>query len=159
MRLLAILLVSIIFSFFKLGGDYDNAETRSILIENADSFLGRAYDSKNGFDCSGFVQKCYLEIGYKLPRSSREQYKIGKIRQIDEAEIGDVIVFTGRNSSTRSAGHVGIVHHFQGDTLYFIHASSSHGIIINHVKQPYYSKRFLGIRNMIDDESLLIQEK
>jgi cell wall-associated NlpC family hydrolase len=51
------------------------------LVSSAREYLGVPYDwggvSAKGFDCSGFVNKVYAENGYDIPRTSREQYKVG----------------------------------------------------------------------------------
>lgn len=119
---------------------------RTELLTYAHTKLGTPYkNGSQGFDCSGFVQHCYAQLEVRIPRSSRDQYKEGKKVDRDNSLEGDIIVFTGRNYKNKKAGHVGIVHHIENDTIYFIHSSSSAGIVINHNHQPYYAKRYLGI--------------
>ena len=149
-----LLIIISVFVFYKVActGSKDNNNIRNNLVSFAEEHLGKSYDPRNkkGFDCSGFVQYCYSEFDYKLPRSSKAQFKFGSKVKREEAEIGDIIVFTGTNAKKRVAGHVGIIHHFQNDTLYFIHASFTQGIMINKLSQVYYEKRFLGIRGVFN---------
>ena len=58
-----------------------------------------------------------------VPRSSYGYTKIGKEVNLESAQPGDVILFTGSNAQVRRVGHVGIITQ-GGDDLQFIHASS-----------------------------------
>ncbi len=63
-----------------------------------------------GFDCSGLVQYCYREVGIDLPRTSRQQYRVGAYiepRRLDLLEPGD-LVFFGRDGDPARVHHVGI---------------------------------------------------
>lgn len=124
---------------------------RSKLISIADSFLGAQYDAHNkaGFDCSGFTQYCYKRIHINIPRSSERQAIFSSNINIEKANYGDLLIFAGSNKRIRKPGHVGILHHVSNDTVYFIHASSSSGVIINHLQQPYYKDRYLGVLDLI----------
>lgn len=64
----------------------------------------------SGFDCSGLVLYCYREIGIALPRTSRQQYKVGAFIPPDRLDLlapGD-LVFFGRNGDPGRIHHVGI---------------------------------------------------
>lgn len=56
-----------------------------------------------GFDCSGLVQYIYGKYGIKLPRTSREQSKVGIAVNPAQARAGDLVVWNlpGRH-------HVGV---------------------------------------------------
>ena len=157
MRLFGIAFV-LVFCFFRPDFESDLEKKRAALIDIAEQLIGTPYkNSKNsGFDCSGFVQHCYNELGIPIPRSSRAQFAAGSKISPEEAEPGDIIVFTGRNSNSGKAGHVGIIHKIQQDTIHFIHSSSSRGVIKSHSKQAYYSKRFMGIVHFINNKYLSI---
>ena len=93
--------------------------------------------SKTGIDCSSFTG-LLLERVYdvSLPRTAREQYRVcDKIAQEEMLE-GDLIFFNTRGGIS----HVGV---YLGDD-YFVHASSSSGVVINHLSEVYYKKRFIG---------------
>lgn len=130
----------------------DVTSDRDKLMRYAEEHLGASYSTKpsKGFDCSGFVRHCYRHIGVELGRTSRDQWSEGSKISTYQAQLGDIIVFKGRNIKSTKAGHVGLIHHTVGDTIYFIHASSSKGVIISHQMQPYYQQRFMGIVTVLD---------
>ena len=75
------------------------------VIQTAFAFLGTQYSwggrSPKGFDCSGFVQTCFLLNGVQLPRDARQQALVGK--PVDDAfnlwAVGDLIFFTERSEN------------------------------------------------------------
>lgn len=52
-----------------------------------------------GFDCSGFVQYVFAQLGITLPRTSAEQALVGTRISAAEARPGDIVTWPG---------HVGI---------------------------------------------------
>ena len=129
---------------------------REKIIKEGEKFLGRRYRSKHAntiFDCSGFVKYIMSKVDKNVTRSSVSQIHDGKrVKDMKAARPGDILVFKGRNARNNRPGHVGIVHRWSNDTLYFIHSSVSKGITIDHMYEPYYSRRFLQVRNVIGDE-------
>jgi peptidoglycan endopeptidase LytE len=125
-------------------GKWNNPEERSLLVRVVKTFLGVPYkfggSTLKGIDCSAFVKKIYEVFNTDLPRTTREQFSIGKKIQKNQLEEGDLVFF--RESGNRA--HVGI---YVGDNQ-FVHASSySREVKIDYLDTPYYSKRFLrGIR-------------
>lgn len=106
----------------------------------AKQYLGCAYvyggESPSGFDCSGFVQYVYAQLGYRINRTATAQLADGYNVPYDSMLPGDVIYF-GYGST---ASHVGI---YLGNGL-FIHAqNSSTGVVITDLSDPYYAARFL----------------
>lgn len=89
----------------------------------------------NGVDCSAFVQNTYrTKLGYKLPRTTRTQIKLGRRVSKSKLKIGDIVFFkTGRNSL-----HNGI---YIGNSK-FIHASSSKGVTISNLENRYWHKTY-----------------
>jgi cell wall-associated NlpC family hydrolase len=55
------------------------------------------------FDCSGLMMWSYAQAGIKLPRTSRDQYKIGTPVAKDQLEPGDLVFF---GSSAARIHHV-----------------------------------------------------
>jgi cell wall-associated NlpC family hydrolase len=51
------------------------------------------HDGPVGFDASGLVQYAFAGVGIKLPRSSGEQYKVGRKVTPEQALPGDLIFF------------------------------------------------------------------
>lgn len=105
------------------------------------------YASSNpniGFDCSGFVSYVFHNFGVNVPRSSTEFNRAGTPVKIEDAKVGDVLVFTGTNPRRRVVGHVGIIAKIEGDTIQFIHSTSgkAHGVTITTLN-PYYRSRLM----------------
>ncbi|QKF72438.1 outer membrane lipoprotein, NlpC/P60 family [Aliarcobacter faecis] len=90
--------------------------------------------SKNGIDCSGFVQKVLKEkFNLALPRSTSEQAQIGKPIKKNELQMGDLVFFkTGRTN------HVGI---YIEDGK-FMHASTKIGVTISELENDYFAKNY-----------------
>lgn len=93
--------------------------------------------SRRGVDCSGLTYNIYRKVYRKrLERNSDEQRKENchKIRK-GKLREGDLVFFhNGRNK--RRATHVGI--YLKNNR--FIHASSSQGVIVSTLDEPYYQK-------------------
>jgi cell wall-associated NlpC family hydrolase len=125
-------------------GKWGNPEERGLLVRVAKTFLGVPYklggSTLKGIDCSALVKKIYEIFNIELPRTTREQFKIGKKVDMDQLEEGDLVFFRRRGNRA----HVGI---YVGDNQ-FVHASSySREVKIDHLNTPYYSQRFLrGVR-------------
>jgi cell wall-associated NlpC family hydrolase len=124
------------------------------LVAFAKKQIGTKYCYANcnpskGFDCSGFVYYVFGHFNLKVPRSSMDYEKAGKLIHPDSCKIGDVIVFTGTNAKNRRPGHVGIILSNPGEEIKFIHSSSSKkgsGVKISTFKDsPYYKVRFIKI--------------
>lgn len=97
-----------------------------------------------GIDCSAYVQKVYSMIGVDLPRSAREQFREGTPIDKGDLAIGDLVFF---RTYASFPSHVGI---YLGNNL-FIHASSKDKkVTINSLEIPYYFKRFIGARRLIE---------
>jgi cell wall-associated NlpC family hydrolase len=115
--------------------------TNAPLLEHIDEWYGTRYrmggTTKNGIDCSAFVQTIYLSaFGVALPRTAREQYKSSHIISATELEEGDLVFFNTRGG----VSHVGI--YLQNNK--FVHASVSSGVTISDMYDPYYMKHFIG---------------
>lgn len=134
----------------------DVVATASDMLSLARTFIGLRYrcggTTPKGFDCSGFTSYIFAQFGYDLKRSSREQYRYDG-EEVDKMQVqpGDLIFFKGRNSRSSSVGHVGIV--VDGDPvtgeITFIHSACSSGISIDTTTDPYYAKRFVGVKRVI----------
>lgn len=126
------------------------------ILSLARTFTGVRYRrggmSPKGFDCSGFTSYIFSQFGYELKRSSRDQYRCNG-EEVDPMQVqpGDLIFFTGSNSRSKAVGHVGIV--VDGDPvtgeITFIHSACSSGITVSTTTEPYYAKRFVGVKRVI----------
>ncbi|MFB9254845.1 NlpC/P60 family protein [Vibrio agarivorans] len=99
-------------------------------------------NSKRGVDCSAFVQIAFEELyRAKLPRTTQEQSQIGNKIAYGQASEGDLVFFkTGYKTR-----HVGI---YLGGNQ-FLHASTSRGVIISRLDNPYWADKFWHFRNVM----------
>ncbi|PWS31730.1 C40 family peptidase [Pedobacter paludis] len=129
----------------------ESSTNSTSLIDFAKSMLGIPYryatsNPKVGFDCSGFVSYVFSNFGFKVPRSSVEFSSTGKETNLENAKVGDVLIFTGTNPRVRKIGHVGIIYSIDSDGIKFIHSTSgkAHGVTITDFND-YYKSRFMKI--------------
>ena len=97
--------------------------------------------TRRGVDCSGFVVVTMRDrFDLQLPRETKEQASIGT--QIDKDELlpGDLVFFKTQRGGKRGVpNHVGI--YLKNGR--FIHASSSRGVIVSSLSEPYYTRTWL----------------
>lgn len=121
------------------------------IVESAKKRLGIPYCyggvTPKCMDCSGFVVTIFNEIGIILPRSSAQQFTLGKAVDDEDATIGDLIFFKGKSGTIN---HVGI---YVGNNT-VVHASSSRGVIIQPLSDTYLSNGYAGIRRFLPDEAI-----
>jgi cell wall-associated NlpC family hydrolase len=99
-----------------------------------------------GFDCSGFINYVFDHFNIDVPRSSVDFTNVGKEVPVAEGKPGDIILFTGTDSSIRRVGHMGIVIYNSEDSLSFIHSSSgsANSVTITPLNS-YYKGRFVKV--------------
>lgn len=126
----------------RLGMDIGYADNHRLYIE-ASEWMGAPYrsggHSKHGTDCSGLTTQLYRKVyKVKLERSSNQQLKQSKKVLKRNLNEGDLVFFSNQSSS-KKVGHVGV---YLKDGK-FIHASSSKGVMISKLNEPYYEKRWI----------------
>jgi cell wall-associated NlpC family hydrolase len=113
------------------------------LARSALRFLGTPYvfggTSTSGFDCSGFVQHVFGMLGIGLPRTADAQYDAGK-PAVGGPRAGDLVFF----DTYGGVSHVGI-YLGHGD---FVHASSSHGVMVSNLSDSYWASRYVGAKRI-----------
>jgi len=121
------------------------------VVDFAKSLLGRPYvyastNPKVGFDCSGFITYVFNHFNIAVPRSSIDFTNVGKTVPVPEAKRGDLILFTGTDSTEKFIGHMGLVVSNESDSLQFIHSSSGKamGVTLTPLN-AYYKKRFVRV--------------
>ncbi len=114
-------------------------------------------DPSKGFDCSGFITYVFNHFELQVPRSSVDFTNYGREITAELALPGDLILFTGTDSTIRIVGHMGIVESIRNDTLHFIHSSSGKGkgVVITPMGN-YYNTRFVKVIRIFAD-SLFFQ--
>lgn len=120
--------------------DLENrAEVRAQLLKQLDEWQGVPYRygglSKRGVDCSGFTYLTFAEqFGIRLPRTTGSQVKKGI--EVDQSELlpGDLIFFNTGYQQRHMGVYVG--------KKQFIHASSSRGVMISRLDNPYWQDAY-----------------
>lgn len=99
-----------------------------------------------GFDCSGFITYVFNHFKIAVPRSSVDFTNVGKEVTVQEARAGDLILFTGTDSTIRVVGHMGIVTQNANGELEFIHSTSgkAYGVTTTPLSS-YYKGRFVKV--------------
>lgn len=90
-----------------------SASTGSEVVNEAERYVGTPYlwggTTPAGFDCSGFTQYVYGQLGVELPRTSEEQASAGTaVSSLKDAQPGDLVFFAGSDGTASAPGHVGI---------------------------------------------------
>jgi cell wall-associated NlpC family hydrolase len=113
----------------------------------AKGYLGVPYlwggTTPGGFDCSGFTQYAYRQVGISIPRTSRVQYTAGQFipaSRTDLLEPGD-LVFFGYGGDPAQVHHVGM---YAGGGV-FIHAPGAG----DHVKYSSLTDRISTRRDYV----------
>lgn len=99
--------------------------------------------SPSGFDCSGFTQYCYKQVGVSLPRTSREQFTVGAFiaaENLGALKPGDLLFF-GYSADPTRIHHVGM---YVGDGN-FVHAPGTG----DHVKISALADRIANHRDYV----------
>ena len=121
------------------------------LVAFGKSLVGTRYlyassDPAKGFDCSGFITYVFNHFGITVPRSSVDFTDMGIEIPTDFASPGDLILFTGTDSTIRIVGHMGIVESNEYGNLLFLHSTSgkAYAVVISPLK-GYYEARFVKV--------------
>lgn len=132
-----------------------DAATTSQLTQEAKSYLGTPYRSAGtttaGFDCSGYTQYVFKQLGISIPRDSRSQWAAGTTVSKANLQVGDLVFF---NSSGSGISHVGI---YIGNGN-MIGSASSTGVAIVSINDPYYwGPRYIGAKRIANFDSAQAQ--
>ena len=109
-------------------------------------YLYASTDPAKGFDCSGFITYVFNHFNIGVPRSSVDFTNVGLEIPREVASPGDLILFTGTDSTSRTVGHMGIVESNEHGNLLFLHSTSgkAYGVTISPLK-GYYETRFVKV--------------
>lgn len=97
--------------------------------------------TKRGVDCSGFVAIVFREVYRKqLSRSSADMLK-HNCKKVSRSKLqeGDLVFFRTGKGKKKVPNHVGI--YLKNGK--FIHTSTSSGVIISSLSEPYYTRAWL----------------
>ena len=126
----------------RLGVDIRLEDNHKLYIEAAE-WMGVPYrtggESKRGTDSSGLTCQIYKKVYHtKLSRNTEGQKKESSKVAKRNLREGDLVFFTSSRSG-RKVAHVGI---YLKDGK-FIHASTSQGVIVSRLDEPYYTKHWI----------------
>ena len=109
-------------------------------------YLYASSDPLKGFDCSGFITYVFNHFNIQVPRSSVGFTDVGLEIPKEVASPGDLILFTGTDSTIKIVGHMGIVESNEHGNLLFLHSTSgkAYGVTISPLK-GYYESRFVKV--------------
>ena len=122
----------------------------STLVERALSMVGQPYRyggaAPGGFDCSGLAVYAAAGAGISLPRTTREQLRVGIAVPPGSIEPADLVFLRLAHKEL----HVGIAI----DGTRFVHAPSAGGTVrIDSLALAPYSSGFLAARRIVDPTS------
>jgi len=127
-------------------------ELRQGLLEVAKEYIGVPYvsggTSRWGFDCSGYTQYVFNEMGISIERTVLNQLEQGIIVAKEDLQCGDFVIFSYTGDNGGFASHIGI--YVGNDQV--IHASSSRGITISDLNSQYYTYHYQCARRVILEE-------
>lgn len=126
--------------FSQIMGVAISATSNTKMYKFIYDWLGTPYrlggDSKKGIDCSGFAYKLYDKaFSTIIGNNSRNIFSMVSPINKTELEQGDLVFF---KIHSRAISHVGV---YIGDGK-FAHASSSKGVMISNLQDPYWNRYF-----------------
>lgn len=125
------------------------AENRDEVVKIAKEQLGAPYRfggaTPSGFDCSGFIQYVFDKIGIAMPRTASEQYQTGVAVNKEDLLPGDLVFF--KDTYKSGISHAGI---YIGNDE-FISATTSRGVAIASMSNPYWEPKFAGGKRVIEE--------
>jgi len=114
------------------------------IIETARQYLGVPHcmggTTMKCMDCSGLLVTVFGKYGIQLPHNSEEQARYGeRIAAMNELKKGDLVFFIRTYQTDHFITHSGI---YIGENK-FIHTSSTNGVRITSLSDPYWKQRFV----------------
>jgi lipoprotein Spr len=136
------------FKSFKQGGieKYLNVSYSDMqrVINEAKTYKGTRHVmgglSHSGIDCSGLLYVSFQANGItNIPRTAENFARYGSIiLNANEIQAGDLVFFTNTYRTSKLVTHAGICIG-NGE---FIHTSSSKGVMISKINDPYYWRKY-----------------
>lgn len=122
------------------------------IIRTALSFSGTRYKyggtTRKGMDCSGLIFVSFKEHDIALQRTSSMMATQGNKISLNQVQKGDLLFFsTGKNK--RRINHVGLVVSVDNNTVKFVHATTSRGVLVSSIKEGYWNYAFREARRIL----------
>ena len=158
--------IMLLFTAISFTENNDRPTTDEIIHQKTDSLIQfavhhqgipyrRGGTSIRGFDCSGFTQHVFEEVGIRLNRSAARQFKQGIKVPPAQLREGDLVFFHNGNR----INHVGVLINVTSEENTFIHVSLSEGIRLDNLQNTYYKKRFAGAKRVVLPELFATEDK
>jgi lipoprotein Spr len=118
------------------------------LLRLIDDWYGTRYvfggSTRRGIDCSALMQVFFASLyGISLPRTARMQYDSSRRISRTELKEGDLLFF----NTSGGVSHVGM---YLCNNK-FVHSSSSNGVTISDMFDPYYAARIVGVGRVLEE--------
>jgi cell wall-associated NlpC family hydrolase len=132
---------------------------RARIIQFARKYLGAPYrssgDTPKGFDCSGFVWFVYHNaVKIEVPRSSRGIWtSTAKAVKLENAQPGDIIVFSANKGGKGSINHTAILldkptdANPSGAMIHAVSDGPKKGILISPLDDKFFAPRIVGVKS------------
>ncbi|TVZ22179.1 NlpC/P60 family protein [Dokdonia sp. Hel_I_63] len=122
------------------------------IINQAQSFAGTRYKfggtTRKGMDCSGLIYIAFQKENIVLPRISRQMAERGQPIKDKDISKGDLLFFR-TNKSSKRINHVGLVTKVTSDDIYFIHATTSKGVLTSNLNERYWNNAYIMARRVL----------
>lgn len=122
------------------------------VVSQAQAFAGTPYKwggtTRKGMDCSGLIYTAFTKENIVLPRVSREMATRGKPVKKSAIKKGDLVFFK-TNKSSRKINHVGLVTTVKEGRIYFIHATTSRGVLTSSLEEKYWKNAYSQARRVL----------
>lgn len=132
---------------------YNTPSLADKIIWTAVSYKGTPYKyggtTKRGMDCSGLIMISFLKRGVSLPRTSYNMSKKGYLIPLRQAKRGDLLFFKTNPRKPNRISHVGLVTSVKNGVVYFIHASTRRGVVVNSMSERYYKRAFVKAKRVL----------
>ena len=126
----------------------EGLQTKSEIRSFSQEYIGVPYVSGGttpwGFDCSGFTQYVFNNLGFNIHRTVASQLQDGVIISKEDLVCGDLIFFQNTTGWGHFASHVGI---YIGNGQ-MIHAGSR-GIAVVSLEEAYYTYHYMCARRVV----------
>lgn len=125
---------------------YSSEQVKSEILKEFRGWEGTPHkmggNSKDGIDCSGFAHHIFKAVFHlNVPRSTELFLKAGIKISKDDLRPGDIVIFRPHSYPR----HVGV---YVGDN-HFIHASTSKGVMLSDLDNPYWKKHYRMSRRIL----------
>ncbi|WP_248931026.1 C40 family peptidase [Paenibacillus hamazuiensis] len=121
------------------------------IIDTGDNYMHTPYKfgapagSTRVFDCSSFTQYIFKKHGISLPRTSKQQSKVGRYVPRSQLQKGDLVFFSTRSSGGK-VGHVGV---YIGNGKILHTFGNPQGVTISNMKSGWWSNHYITARRVL----------